>query len=109
MSGGSHGYIYSQIDSELCGQMHDPELNDLMEDIAELAHALEWYDSGDTCRETYDKTVADFKVKWFKGDRPNRLRHYIDDAIDDLRDELIRMIGVDDHQPLMEAMKDDGR
>lgn len=109
MSGGSHSYIYSQIEEELCGKMQDPELNDLMDDIAGLAHDLEWYDSGDICRETYDKAVTDFKTKWFRGDRPDRLRHYIDDAIDDLREELIRMIGVDDHQPLMEAMKDDGR
>lgn len=107
MSGGSHGYIYSRIEAELCGRMHDPELDDLMDDIAGLAHALEWYESGDTCLKTYLDTVTSFKYKWFKGDRGVRLRTYVDDAIDDLRSELIRMIGENDN--LMEAFKDDGK
>ena len=107
MSGGSHGYIYSLIEGELCGRMHDPELDDLMDDIAELAHDLEWYESGDICQKTYQDTVTRFKHKWFKGERSERLRTYVDDAIDDLRSELIRMIGEND--TLMEAFKDDGK
>ena len=55
MSGGSHGHIYNQIQDELCGQMYDIELNDLMEDIAKLAHDLEWYDSSDISKESYEK------------------------------------------------------
>lgn len=47
MSGGSHNYVCYNIENDLCGQMHDRELDDLMKDIAELAHDLEWYDSGD--------------------------------------------------------------
>lgn len=107
MSGGTHGYIYARIEEELCGRMHDPELDDLMDDIAELAHDLEWYENGDICRKTYQDTVTSFKHKWFKGDRGERLRTYVDDAIDDLRSELIRMIGENDN--LMEAFKDDGK
>ena len=47
MSGGSHNYIYYQIEENLCGQMKDAELNDLMDDIVKLAHDLEWADSCD--------------------------------------------------------------
>lgn len=61
MSGGSHGYIYYEIESQLCGAMHDRELNDLMKDIAELAHDLEWVEKrldvtiqGNTEQDVYD-------------------------------------------------------
>lgn len=95
MSGGSHGYIYSQIQNELCGQMYDIELNDLMNDIANLAHDLEWYDSSDISEESYKKTVAEFKRKWFKAERDDRLKVYIDKAMDKLRSEMYLLIGTE--------------
>lgn len=95
MSGGSHGYVYCQIESELCGQMHDKELDDLMWDIKELAHDLEWMDSSDISPEKYAETVRRFKQKWFNGDRTERLQGYIDDAIRHTRDELVAMIGAE--------------
>jgi hypothetical protein len=73
--------------------MHDRELNDLMADVARLAHAVEWMDSGDTCEETYLKEVAAFKKKWFSDSRDERLKSYIDGAIVKLRAELYDMIG----------------
>ena len=66
MSGGSHNYICYHIEDDLCGQMEDKELDDLMKDIAELAHDLEWYHSCDKDKEDYMKTVKNFKQKWFK-------------------------------------------
>ena len=51
MSGGSHNYICYRIEEDLVGQMEDKELDDLMRDIAELAHDLEWYHSCDTDEE----------------------------------------------------------
>ena len=95
MSGGSHGYIYSQIQEELCGQMYDIELNDLMKDIAKLAHDLEWYDSADIGEESYRKTVAEFKRKWFKAERDDRLKAYIDKAVDKVRSEMYLLIGAE--------------
>lgn len=94
MSGGSHDYICYKIENELVGQMHDKELDDLMQDIAELAHDVEWYDSGDTCKETYLESVAKFKQKWFKGNREERLKGYIDESMNSLKDELYNLIGV---------------
>lgn len=95
MSGGSHDYVCFKIDEYLCGQMHDRELNDLMRDVSKLAHDLEWADSGDYCREDYFKTVKKFKAKWFKGNRDERLRAYVDEAINDLQAELHLLIGAD--------------
>ena len=93
MSGGSHNYIYYQIDENLSGEMEDAELNDLITDIVELAHDLEWYKSADKSRESYLKTVRKFKDKWFKQSRNERLKKYIDNAIKELHEELLNMIG----------------
>lgn len=94
MSGGSRDYVYHRIRDDLAGKMYDTELDDLMYDIANLAHDVEWYDSGDTCEDTYRKSVAKFKKKWFDGDRKVRLKGYIDTKIEETKTELYQMIGV---------------
>lgn len=93
MSGGSHDYIYAKIENELCGQMEDKELNDMMQDIANLAHDLEWWDSSDIGKEEYMETVRKFKAKWFKGNRDERLKGYVDESVERLRAELLTLIG----------------
>lgn len=93
MSGGSRDYIYCRIEQDLVGKMYDAELDDLMKDIAKLAHDVEWYDSGDTCEDTYRKSVAKFKKKWFGSDRNTRLKGYIDTKLDETKQELYQMIG----------------
>lgn len=92
MSGGSHDYVYCKIENELCGQMHDPELNELMSDISELAHYLEWWESGDIGEESYRKTVCKFKRKWFQSSREERLKKYVDEALERQKVELYKMI-----------------
>lgn len=81
MSGGSLNYVFCQIENNLCGQMEDAELNDLMLDIGKLAHDLEWWKSGDTSEKEYRKTVKAFKAKWFEADRNKRIEKYVKEAI----------------------------
>ena len=92
MSGGSRDYVYHRIKDDLAGKMYDAELDDLMYDIADLAHDVEWYDSGDICEETYRESVAKFKEKWFSTDRTDRLIGYVDTKIDEVKRDLYRMI-----------------
>ena len=92
MSGGSRDYVYHRIRDDLAGKMYDAELDDLMCDIANLAHDVEWYDSGDICEETYRKSVANFKRKWFGTDRVDRLIGYVDTKIDEVKRDLYQMI-----------------
>lgn len=94
MSGGSYNYICYTIENELYKRMHDVELDDLIKDIAELTHDLEWWVSGDTCEETYRKSVDRFKKKWFCGNRKERLKGYIDKEIERTKTELYQMLGV---------------
>lgn len=98
MSGGSHNYICYKIEEELVGQMKDPELNDLMKDIADLAHDLEWADSGDYSKDDYIESVKKFKEKWFGKNRTKRLRSYIDKQVEEVRKELYAMIAVESNE-----------
>lgn len=93
MSGGSHNYICFRIEEDLVGKMHDRELDDLMNDVAKLAHDLEWWESGDTDEDDYRNAVSSFKEKWFGGFRYDRLKDYIDEAVYNLKTELYAMIG----------------
>jgi hypothetical protein len=94
MSGGSLNYISYTIEEALVGKMEDPELNDLVKDVAQLSHDLEWYKSGDTGEDDYKKSVAMFKKKWFKTSRKERLDTLIDQRIEATRKELYEMIDV---------------
>ena len=94
MSGGSKNYIFCAIESELCDQMYDEELNDLIKDVAELAHDLEWWISSDIGKEEYLETVSRFKKKWFESDRNERLKGYVDANVEELRNELYTLIGI---------------
>lgn len=93
MSGGSYDYTYSRIEDYYVGHMKDIELNDLMKDIVELVHDLEWADSGDISDEDYFETVIKFKNKWFKQSREERLKIYIDETMNKTRKELYNLIG----------------
>lgn len=95
-SGGSHNYICCSIENNLVGQMHDMELDDLMKDIVKLTHDLEWADSCDISEEDYSKTVKEFKNKWFKQDRTQRLKKYIDDNLEKTKKELYSLLGGDE-------------
>lgn len=65
MSGGSCDYICYRIEETLVGKMNDPVLDELMKDIVEVAHDLEWWQSDDYSEDVYRRTVKAFKEKWF--------------------------------------------
>lgn len=94
MSGGSFGYLYSTMRYTYIGHMEDRELDSLMMDLCELLHDLEWYVSGDTDEENYRESVRQFKNKWLGGKgRNKRLREIIEISCEELKQELIEMIG----------------
>lgn len=87
-------YAYTQIEYECVGKMGDRELDDLMQDVAKLVHDREWCLSGDTCDETYMKSVRAFKKKWFEAPRMARLEGYITQACEQARAECLAMLCV---------------
>lgn len=86
MSGGSYNYIFNKLSVECEGEMHDDEMNDMIEDLCDLLHDLEWWQSGDYSEDQYRETVSWFKKKWFKGE--NRSRVYTLENTPDLRDKF---------------------
>lgn len=95
MSGGSMDYLYCRVLESAVGNMGDAELDELMHDIANLLHDCEWWDSGDICEDTYRKSVAEFKEKWFgkSANRSERLEKLIDEKINQVRKECRQLIG----------------
>ena len=96
MSGGSHDYTYLRVQEFYEGGMHDAELNDLIKDLVEVLHDLEWMESGDIGEKGYAETVEKFKKKWFIMDRNERLKGYIDKSINECQRKLYSLIGVKD-------------
>ena len=93
MSGGSYGYHYCTVENEYVGSMYDAELDEMMGDLVDVLHDVEWWQSADISEEDYRKTVKRFKDKWFNGDRSERLKPIVERKIEGLRKELIDMIG----------------
>lgn len=97
MSGGSYNYIYSRLSEECKNRMYDVEMDDLIKDLCEVLHDLEWWQSCDSSEEEYRESLAKFKAKWFKDNRQERLKGYIDDQISIVRKQLYDLIGVPEH------------
>lgn len=92
MSGGAWNYAYYRI-REVADCFPDFEIKDLLNDLADLTHDAEWYESGDYNEEQYLESLKSFKNKWFDGNREMRLRGYIDEALERTRIELYNMVG----------------
>ena len=96
MSGGSYNYIFSTLKEECVGNMYDAEMNDMISDLCDVLHDLEWWQSCDYSEEQYQETLLKFKKKWFQGNREERLKRYIDDQIGIVKNELYHVIGITD-------------
>ena len=96
MSGGSYNYEYYRVEEEYVGAMYDAELDEMMKDLVKVLHDVEWWQSCDIGEDSYRKTVKKFKDKWFNTDRSERLKPIIDRRINNIRTELMNMIGGED-------------
>lgn len=92
MSGGSMDYIYFQVE-EAASMCEDAELSDLLRDAAHVLHEEEWWKSNDKNIDDYFKALAEFKAKWFGGDRRERLIGYVDKEINRCRERCYSIIG----------------
>lgn len=78
--------------------MYDAEMNDLINDLVNVLHDLEWWQSSDICEETYRKTVSDFKQKWFGGNREERLKGYIDENLKQMKKQMYQIVGLEEEE-----------
>lgn len=89
MSGGSYNYMYCRIEDEYVGRMYDSQLNAMMNDLCELLHDLEWWQSCDSSEERYRDTVRKFKKKWFKQTKID-VQKQIESKFEETKDELLK-------------------
>lgn len=106
MSGGSHDYLCFRMEDLFVGGMHDAELDELMEDICELCHDLEWWQSGDYSEDAYRMTAQAFKKKWLYGNRDYRLCQNALDEISSVCSRLRKDISIVDPYRDSEAEHD---
>ena len=100
MSGGHFGYGYypDDLDRQWC----DEEINELYHDLfcggdfsvrgyGGLYQSLDFWLSGDICKEDYRKAVTEFKKKWFRRTPKQRLEYYqnkLQESCDRLKREM---------------------
>lgn len=70
----------------------DREVSELLFDILNLLHDLDWYLSGDTCEKTYKDKLKAFKKKWFKESREKRLEDMIESELKNTKEYLLKII-----------------
>lgn len=89
MSGGSFNYEYYKINDLYVGKMQDADLDEMMEDLCNVLHDLEWWQSCDYGEETYRNSAKAFKQKWLRGydretdERIDRAKKYIKSQIEE--------------------------
>lgn len=109
MSGGRFNYYDSSLMTELfpCSwssenkrllrenPYEDQEISELMYDLLQLTHDLDWYLSCDTSEPTYLEAKRKFKEKWFgKGGRKKVLTELINQVFEEAKKDCLKMIGV---------------
>lgn len=88
MSGGSMDYMFSTIEN-YAEHLKDYKMIDLAKDLAKVFHDCEWFESGDISEGEYNKSILNFKEKWFKeGSQEKRIEQYIRQAMSDVRKKL---------------------
>lgn len=92
MSGGSMNYIYNYV-LEASELTHDIEIKEILEDLSKVLHEEEWWQSADKDKQSYLLALSQFKAKWFSEPREERLKKYIDDSLQEMKDHLYSLIG----------------
>lgn len=91
MSGGSYDYKYSVLGDYYVGYMYDEELNEMMKDLENLLHDLEWWQSCDISEDDYRRTADKFKRKWFKRDNI-QVKAFIEKEFEKTKQKLLKQL-----------------
>lgn len=68
--------------------MDDLIMSELIFDVFCVLHSYDWWQSGDTCEDTYRADVQRFKDKWLTKLSDDRVREIIDDELNVVRGRL---------------------
>ena len=84
---GKKGFEQSKTARRL-NPLEDLVMSELVFDVFCVLHSFDWYQSGDTCNETYLKDVQRFKEKWLKLLSKDRIKEIVDDELAATRERL---------------------
>ena len=71
MSGGSYCYIGDKLSEQCEGRMYDDVMNEMIHDLCDVLHDLEFSFDEDVSDDDYMKKVSNFKKKWIKKNKIN--------------------------------------
>ena len=74
---------------------NDLIISELVYDVFCLLHSFDWYESGDTCEETYLADVERFKEKWLRNLSDAHMKEIVDDEIIRLREKLYNAFNIE--------------
>ena len=101
MSGGLFDYADETAKHEIfkwsdkpTNVFEDREISELVWDVFDLIHSFDYYKCSDTSKEKYLKDKAEFKKKWFGGNRGLRIKKIVNESIEDVRQELYETFGL---------------
>ena len=89
MSGGSYNYKFYVLEEYYVGKMYDTELDEMLKDLIEVLHDVEWWQSCDISEEDYRETVNKFKKKWFKRDT-FQVKNFIEEQFNNTKQGLLK-------------------
>ena len=84
----SYRNISISVEYDLVGYMFDSELNQMMKDLVQVLHDLEWYVDCDISEETYRETVTKFKSKWLKRSKCD-IEELVNEVFEKKKEELL--------------------
>lgn len=81
--------------ARLSNPMHDKQISELVFDVLCLVQSADWYFSGDTGADQYEKDLKYFKKKWLKQTETALNKREIDQSISELRHDLYQTFGLE--------------
>ena len=96
---GAKGFEQSKIARRI-NPFEDLVISEIIFDVFCLLHSYDWYQSGDTCKETYRADVERFKKKWLNTLPQSYIQEVVDGEVTRLRDEIYKTFGIDEKTKL---------
>lgn len=68
---------------------NDKVVGELIYDVFNLLHSLDYYTAGDVCEEDYEQDLANFKNKWLKSLKKPYVKEIVQEYVEDLKKMLM--------------------
>lgn len=98
MSSASQSYVYYV--EAATRYIEDAEIKDLILDTAKLLRDVEWFTDCINDPVQVEESIYKFRHKWFGTSRNERLKEYIVEALEMVKEDMISLIGNDKEEKL---------